>query len=178
MTRKLKYHVASTLDGFIAHEDHSIGGFVAEGEHVSDYLKSLKNDYDIALMGRRTYEFGIRFGVTNPYPWMKQYVFSRTMEASPDANVELVSEGIIDLVRRLKVGRGKDIYLCGGAEAAAKLLAEGMIDEIIVKLNPVLFGSGVPLFSGVSGRTELELVSNKVYGNGVMLLNYRVKYRR
>ena len=176
MMRKLKYHVASTLDGFIAHEDHSIDGFIAEGEHVSDYLESLKNDYDIALMGRRTYEFGLRFGVTNPYPWMKQYVFSRTMEASPDANVELVSDGIIDFVGRLKEGTGKDIYLCGGADAAARLLAEGMIDEIIVKLNPVLFGSGVPLFSGIIGQTELELFGNKVYGNGVMLLDYRVKY--
>ena len=72
--RKLKYHVASTVDGFIAHEDHSIDGFVSEGEHVIDYLESLKNDYDIVLMGRRTYEFGFQFGVTNPYPWMKQYV--------------------------------------------------------------------------------------------------------
>jgi hypothetical protein len=52
--RKLKYHVASTVDGFIAHEDHSIDGFVSEGEHVIDYLESLKNDYDIVLMGRRT----------------------------------------------------------------------------------------------------------------------------
>lgn len=40
--RKLKYHVASTLDGFIAHEDHTIDGFIAEGEHVNDYLESLR----------------------------------------------------------------------------------------------------------------------------------------
>ena len=66
--RKLKYHVASTVDGFIAHEDHSIDGFVSEGEHVIDYLESLKHDYDIVLMGRRTYEFGFQFGVTSPIP--------------------------------------------------------------------------------------------------------------
>jgi len=47
--RKLKYHVACTVDGF-----------VAEGEHVTDYLASLKSDYDIVLMGRRTYEFGFQ----------------------------------------------------------------------------------------------------------------------
>ena len=96
--RKLKYHVATTLDGFIAHQDHTIDGFVAEGEHLTDYLESLRNDYDIVLMGRRTYEFGFQFGVTNPYPWMKQYVLSRTMERSPDPNVELVSQNIIDFV--------------------------------------------------------------------------------
>jgi dihydrofolate reductase len=176
MMRKLKYHVASTLDGFIAHEDHTVGGFLAEGQHVSDYLESLRSDYDIALMGRRTYEFGLQFGVTNPYPWMKQYVVSRSMKWIPDADVELVSEGIIDFVRELKEGVGKDIYLCGGAELAAGLLAEGMIDEIILKLNPVVFGSGVRLFAGGRKQTSLELMSSKEYENGVMLLKYRVKY--
>jgi dihydrofolate reductase len=173
--RKLKYHVASTLDGFIAHEDHTVDGFVAEGEHVTDYLESLKNDYDTVLMGRRTYEFGFQFGVTNPYPWMKQYVLSRSMKSSPDANVELVSDNTIDFVRGLKEGAGKDMYLCGGAELAARLLSEGLIDEIILKLNPVLFGRGVPLFSGAAKQTDLELTGSRVYSNGVMLLNYRVK---
>ena len=173
--RKLKYHVASTLDGFIAHEDHTIDGFVAEGEHVTDYLESLKNDYDAVLMGRRTYEFGFQFGVTNPYPWMKQYVLSRTMESSPDPNVDLISQNIIDFVRELKAETGKDVYLCGGADLAGRLLAEGLVDEIILKLNPVIFGSGIPLFSGAIKQTDMELTGSKVYASGVVLLSYRVK---
>ena len=173
--RKLKYHVATTVDGFIAHEDHTVDGFVAEGEHVTDYLESLKNDYDTVLMGRRTYEFGFQFGVTNPYPWMKQYVLSRTMESSIDPNVELVSQNIIDFVRGLKEGTGKDIYLCGGADLAGRLIAEGLVDEIILKLNPVAFGSGIPLFSGAVKQIDLELIGSKVYGSGVVLLGYRVK---
>jgi dihydrofolate reductase len=173
--RKLKYHVASTVDGFIAHEDHTVDGFVAEGEHVNDYLESLRNDYDTVVMGRRTYEFGFQFGVTNPYPWMKQYVLSRTMERSPDPNVELVSEDTFDFLMEMKKGEGKDIYLCGGADLAGKLFAEGLIDEIILKLNPVLFGAGVPLFSGAIKQIDLELTGSQVYGNGVVLLNYRVK---
>ena len=173
--RKLKYHVASTVDGFIAHEDHTLDGFVAEGEHVNAYLESLRNDYDTALMGRRTYEFGFQFGVTNPYPWMKQYVLSRTMRTSPDPNVELVSEDASDFLAEMKKGAGKDIYLCGGADLAGRLFAEGLVDEIILKLNPVLFGSGIPLFSGAIKQTDLELIGSNVYGSGVVLLNYRVK---
>ncbi|HJQ71539.1 MAG TPA: dihydrofolate reductase family protein [Blastocatellia bacterium] len=173
--RKLKYHVATTVDGFIAHEDHTVDGFIAEGEHVIDYLESLRNDYDTVLMGRRTYEFGFQFGVTNPYPWMKQYVLSRTMERSPDENVEVVSKDIIDFVRGLKEGTGKAIYLCGGAELAGALIAERLIDEIILKVNPVVFGSGIPLFSGPIKQTDLELTGSKVYANGVILLTYRVK---
>lgn len=173
--RKLKYHVAATLDGFIAHPDHTIEGFLTEGDHLTDYLASLKQDYDTVLMGRRTYEFGFQFGITNPYPWMKQYVFSRTMEKSPDAEVELVSENILELVGELKTQTGKDIYLCGGATLAATLFAEGLIDEIIVKLNPVVFGSGIPIFSGAIKQTALDLMGSKIYENGVCLLQYQVK---
>lgn len=174
--RKLKYHVACTVDGFIAHKDHTIDGFLYEGEHVTQYLESLKSDYDIVLMGRKTYEFGFQFGVTNPYPWLRQYVLSRTMEKSPDENVKLVSENIFDFVRELKRERGKDIYLCGGADLASRLLAENLIDEIILKFNPVLFGSGIPLFSEITRQTDLELTGSKVYENSVMLLTYRVKH--
>ena len=173
--RKLKYHVATTLDGFIAHQDHTVSGFVEEGEHVTDYLESLKKDYEVVLMGRRTYEFGFQFGVTNPYPWMKQYVVSRTMEKSPDSNVELVSEDILELVKELKQGAGKDIYLCGGGEMATTLLAEDLIDEIILKVNPVFFGKGVPVFSDTIPQIDLELISSKIYKTGVLLLQYRVK---
>jgi dihydrofolate reductase len=172
--RKLKYHVAITLDGFIAHTDHTVHGFLEEGEHVTDYFASLKNDYDIVLMGRRTYEFGFQFGVTNPYPWLRQYVISHSMDKSPDANVELISDNTFEFVRKLKGEHGKDIYLCGGANLAARLLEQVLIDEIVVKLNPVVFGTGIPLFSETSKQVALELSSSKVYANGVMLLNYRV----
>src|SRR4029453_18830327 len=161
--RKLKYHVAITLDGFIAHTDHTVHGFVEEGEHVTDYFASLKNDYDIVLMGRRTYEVGFQFGVTNPYPWLRQYVISRSMAKSPDENVELISENIFAFVRELKEEDGKEIYLCGGGELAACFLEEGLIDEVVVKLNPVVFGTGIPLFSGTSKQAALELNTSKVY---------------
>ena len=172
--RKLKYYVASTVDGFIAHRDHSVNGFLEDGEHVTDYLESLKH-FDVVLMGRKTYEFGLKLGVTNPYPAMRQYVLSRTMKESPDENVELVSENVFELVRKLKDEEGKDIYLCGGADLATKLFDENLIDEIILKLNPVLFSSGIPLFSGTIKQTDLELTDSKIYSNGVLLLHYRVK---
>jgi dihydrofolate reductase len=173
--RRLRYHVATTVDGFIGHEDGSVDGFVMEGDHATEFLESLKNDYDVVLMGRKTYEFGLRLGVTDPYPWLEQYVVSRTMERSPDPNVELVSEDVIDFVRDLKEEPGKGSYLCGGADLAATLLAEELIDEIILKVNPVLFGSGIPLFSAVVEQAVLERVDAKSYDNGVVLLRYRAR---
>ncbi|MCV3214890.1 hypothetical protein OGM63_15435 [Plectonema radiosum NIES-515] len=65
--RKLKYYVACTVDGFIAQEDGSFDGFLAEGEHVTDYLKPFKW-FDVVLMRCKIYEVGLKEGVTNAYP--------------------------------------------------------------------------------------------------------------
>jgi dihydrofolate reductase len=188
--RKLKYYVACTIDGFIAREDGSFDCFPLEGEHFADLFeffpetfpahvqKALgiapeNKQFDAVLMGRKTYEVGLKIGVTNPYPTLKQYVFSRSMKASPDENVELVSENAVAVVKELKQEAGKDIWLCGGGDLAATFFSE--IDEMIVKLNPVVIGAGIPLFSGSIGPTNLELTDRKIYSNGFLLLHYRLQ---
>ena len=172
--RKLKYHVASTADGFIAREDGSFDCFTAEGDHVTDYLESLKS-YGAVLMGRKTYEVGLKMGITDPYPHLKTYVFSRTLKKSPDERVEIVAENLPDVVRKLKEEAGKDIYLCGGAELAGELFTQGLIDEVILKLNPLLLGSGIPLLPDIGRQINLQLIDTKVYDSGVLLLSYCVR---
>ncbi|MBD2182719.1 dihydrofolate reductase [Planktothrix sp. FACHB-1355] len=172
--RKLKYYVVTTLDGFIAREDGTWDCFVQEGEHITDYLESL-NLFDAVIMGRKTYEVGLKVGVTNPYPTMKQYVVSRTMKESPDENVELVSNNVVEVVKNLKNEPGKDIYLCGGADLAAMLFAENLIDAVILKVHPVLIGSGIPAFKEIVRQTDLELIESKTFRTGVVVLHYDVK---
>ncbi|WP_164007736.1 dihydrofolate reductase family protein [Pyxidicoccus trucidator] len=176
--RKLKYHVASTVDGFIAHEDDTYGAFLQErlvkdGEHITDYLASFAT-YDAVLMGRRTYEPALKVGVTDPYPMMETYVFSRSMKESPNPRVKLVGEDALGVIRRLKAQPGKDLYLAGGADFASKVLEAGLVDEVLIKLNPLLLGSGIPLVTRLRGTQSLELLSTKVYKNGVLLLRYAV----
>jgi dihydrofolate reductase len=187
MPRKLVYYIACTLDCFIAREDGSFDWFLSQGEHFADLIAKFPETFpahlrrqleipegacrfDTVLMGRKTYEVGLRAGFTNPYCPLRQIVVSQSMTESPDPAVELQRGLPVELVRRLKAERGKDIWLCGGGKLAGALFAE--IDEFIFKINPVLIGVGIPLFHGVSGMIPLKLIEHKVYPNGFVLAQY------
>jgi dihydrofolate reductase len=189
--RQLKYYIACTVDRLIARQDDSFDFFLMEGEHGTDLLTTFPETipahfreklgittenqcFDTVLMGRRTYEIGLKEGISNPYPQMKQYVVSRTLKESPHQRVDCVSSEPVAFVRALKTQPGKDIWLCGGGTLATILFSE--IDEMILKIHPILLGTGIPLFAGIIQQTALELTDSKIYSNGVMLLNYRLKH--
>lgn len=173
--RKLKYYLSCSLDGFIARDDGSSDFFLMEGEHAADYLESF-SQFDAVLMGRKTYNGALKVGVTNPYPNLRTYVFSRTMEGSPHEQVEIIAENASEMVRKLKNSVGKDIWLCGGGELARTLFAENLIDEVILYINPVLIGSGIQLNAGIINQIDLQFLNSKSYEDGVVLLHYRVKH--
>ena len=191
--RELKYFVACSVDGFIAGEDGSLDAFADDGSYFAELFASYpetcpghlrealgvraENErFDTVLMGRKTYEPGLEVGLSSPYPTLKQYVFSTTMEESPHEDVTLVSEDAAGLIRELKKGPGKDVWLAGGSTLAASLFSEGLVDELVLKMNPVVLGSGIPLFSGDVDSTRLELADGETYSGGVTLLRYRVKH--
>lgn len=188
---KLIYLIACTVDRFIARKDGSFDFFLMEGEHVTNLLSTFpemipgylretlgitaeNQRFDNVLMGRRTYEVGVKEGITNPYPHMNQYLFSRTLQQSPDPAVELVSSDPATFVQELKQRSGKDIWLCGGGNLATVLFLA--IDEMILKVHPFLLGSGIPLFSETIPLTSLQLIDSKIYKNGFMLLHYQVNH--
>jgi dihydrofolate reductase len=172
----LTYYVAASLDGFIAHADGSFDGFAWDDEVVADFFADLEA-FGTVLMGRKTYEVGLREGKTSPYPRMRQVVFSRTMRASPDPAVEFVRGDLVPFVRGVKAEAEAPVWLCGGANVATQLLRAGLIDRVVVKLNPVVFGAGVPLFGDGVERAALDLEGTTVYDCGIVFLRYAVRGR-
>lgn len=187
MSRRLVYYVACTVDGFIARKDGSFDCFLFQGEHFADLIERFPETFpahlrpsfgvtrpaqrfDTVLMGRRTYEVGLREGITSPYAPLRQFVVSRTLRKSPDPTVELCGGSPLDLVRRLKAEPGKDIWLCGGAKLAAAVASE--VDELILKINPILIGDGIPLFDGLPDTLAAIQTGRKTYANGYVLAYY------
>ncbi len=177
--RKLIYHVAISIDGFIAQENGDIEYFPKEGGHIPDYIQALTK-YDTALMGRMTYEFGYRYGLQpgdNPYPHMQTYVYSTKLRLeTPDHNLKIIRENILFHVRRLKEKPGPPLYLCGGGILASYLLKHQMIDELHLKYCPIIMGKGKPLFVDEFQGIQLVLKDKKEYDNSVLLLEYDIAY--
>lgn len=172
--RTLIYHIATSVDGFIADADGSVTGFLMEGEHADDFLRSL-SAYDTVVMGRKTYEFAFLFGLKPgepAYPGLKHYIISSWLRFESNDQVVSVPTCGVERIRALKEEPGKNIWLCGGGHLAGSLLRAGLIDELILKVNPILLGDGIKLFEGGPARSCWELRETKTYTNGVVLQHY------
>ena len=85
--------------------------------------------------------------------------------------VEFTSESPRDLVARLERDGHKTLALAGGGTIYAQFLKEGLVDELFLTIEPVLFGNGVPLCDGIE-RINLRLVETKPMGDQAVLLHY------
>ncbi|GAA4548149.1 dihydrofolate reductase family protein [Amycolatopsis samaneae] len=179
-----------SLDGFMEGPDRDIGWHRVDEElhtHFNDHLRTMGAFLD----GRVTYELMAGYwptadtapGCTAPEAefaaiWrdMPKYVYSRTL-ARADWNTTVVREVVADEVRALKERTSGDLAL-GGAELTATFRRLGLVDEYRVYVNPLLLGRGKPLFAASDTGDELELAETRAFGNGVVLLRYRVTPRR
>ncbi|NUO00270.1 MAG: dihydrofolate reductase [Saprospiraceae bacterium] len=176
--RKIIYYVASSLDGYIMGEDENMGSFVGEGSGISQYMSDLQN-FDTVIMGRKTYEFGYRFGLVEgkkAYPHMNHYIFSNNLKLNNAEEGINVCEIDLSVILMLKKQDGTDIYLCGGGEFAGWLLDNKQIDVLKIKLNPVILGKGVRLFGKSKCAYKASLIGSKTYENGLQIMDFNLEY--
>jgi dihydrofolate reductase len=187
--RSLTYFIAVSLDGFIAAPDGGFADFSLTGDHIEmlarDYPETLpahiwpalgitapRATFDTVLMGWNTYAAGLLYGITDPYPHLRQYVFTNRSDQQAE-NITFTAEDSTVVVQRLKSEPGDTgIWLCGGGALAASLRDE--IDHLVLKINPVLLGSGVSLFAGANySPAAFSLTSSTPYHSGVVVNHYR-----
>lgn len=187
--RKLVYYVATTLDGFIAGPD---GGDPSASEFfpvtpdlvefiVAEYPETLpgpardamgitggKQHFDTVIEGRASYDLGLAAGLDDAYPHLRHLVVSTTLAGRDDLPVEIVTADPLERVRELKDEDGKDIWLVGGGTLAHALLPE--IDRLVLKVNPSVIGSGIPLFAGEYTHARFTQVGQVDLAGGVRVV--------
>jgi dihydrofolate reductase len=172
--RKVTFRGASSFDNFIARKDDTFDWLLWNKE-VAELMQSFWNNIDTVVMGRRTYEVGKSMRSVAS-PGIQTYVFSRTLKEPDEKGLTFVSEDAVEFVRRLKGEQGKDIFVMGGGVLAKSLFEADLIDEVGMNVQPVLLGSGIPLFHEMSRQINLELVKCQELSNGCVVLTYSVKH--
>jgi dihydrofolate reductase len=98
-------------------------------------------------------------------------VYSTTLTAASTANTRIERHFDPTAVRELKAAASSDITV-GGANLAAQALKAGLVDECQLLVWPAVVGGGKPALP-TDARTDLELIDERRFENGVVLLRYR-----
>lgn len=174
-TRRVRYAVAVSLDGFIAGPNGEADWIVIDPELDFD---EFNRRFDTIVMGRRTYEAVTAAGGGGSTPGMRVFVVTRTLRQEDHPTVTIVHD-LEAFVSELRSTPGKDIWLFGGGSLFRSLVGLGVVDTVEVGVIPVLLGEGVPLLPPPSPRISLKLTGHKIYARtGTVSLEYAVHYRR
>ncbi|WP_163716332.1 dihydrofolate reductase family protein [Mangrovibacterium lignilyticum] len=172
--RKVILYIAQSLDGKIARQNGDV-----------DWLDKIHNpedeDYgypafyasiDTTLMGSRTYEKILSFGIEFPYAEKENYVFSLQKGKQDTEYAKFIGDDVAAFVREIKQEEGRNIWLVGGSEINTVLFNAGLIDEIHLFTMPITLGEGIPLFAGRVNETQLKLAEVSTYTSGVICKKY------
>ena len=164
-----------SADGYIATPDGDLSWLAAVERPGEDYgYHEFVSTVDTVIMGRKTYDKVLSFGIEFPHKGRKCYVWSQSRSGS-DENVTYVNGPLSTLIAELKGAEGKDIFIDGGAELVHQLMTEGLIDRYIISLIPVFIGGGIPLFKNGRPEQHLSLMRSMAYTSGLVQLWYEPK---
>jgi dihydrofolate reductase len=177
MKPKIQLFIAETLDGFIARENGSIDWLLElpnPGNTDHGYNAFIAGTGSL-IMGRKTYEDVLGFGIPWPYTDQKTYVVSKNHGYSISTPATfLLTEINRDTVSRILSESSKNIWLVGGGGLISLFLELDLIDEMVISVIPVLLGKGIPLFPEHRKETKLLLSGTETFETGVVNLCYTV----
>ncbi|KAH8701357.1 bifunctional deaminase-reductase domain-containing protein [Phaeosphaeriaceae sp. PMI808] len=179
MPRRIRYNVATSLDGFIAPPDESTD-WVVEDAGV-DFVK-LYEEFDTFIMGRKTYDTMFAMGDQNLLrgrPKHSIVVISRHLDPAKHPDVTVMRDGYIEHIKELKGTDGRDIWIMGGGWLATECLDAGLLDTVEAAIMPIVLREGFKLFTrGVESMVfKLALRgSEQLPQSGIIMTRYDVVY--
>ncbi|MCI4325911.1 MAG: dihydrofolate reductase family protein, partial [Thermoplasmata archaeon] len=105
---------------------------------------------------------------------LPKIVFSRTLDSSTWENTSFVRRPVAELIREQKNGTGGSILLLGSSTILAPLWNEHLVDEVNVRIQPIVVGKGRLLFADSEVRQPLVLKESRMFQSGVTALRYEV----
>lgn len=185
--RRLILFLHMSLDGFAAGPKGEMDWIVVDDE-IFAYVEQRIRESNTALYGRVTYEMMEGYWPTAASQpgatrhdieharWYEQagkIVLSRTLTSTRQPSTRIIGDDVARQVRDLKGQPGTDIVIFGSPGASHSLLAEGLIDDYWLFVNPMLIGRGIPVFEGLRDKAALKLLESRVFSSGVLFLHYR-----
>jgi len=183
--RKIKIMEHISLDGVMQHENSE--GFEHGGwtnpyrslEGLTAVLEAQGTNIDL-LIGRQTYDSWIQYWpkagdnpMANALNAATKYVVTHRPESLEWGPAKDLGTDIVAGIRELKSTDGPDLIVYGSSTVIAVLLEQGLVDELILMVYPVLLGSGKRFFSDKANARELAFVNTKTTPTGVLINTYR-----
>ena len=192
--RKIIAALQVSVDGFIEGPNGEMDWLMTTDEEMWKELFEMLDHIDTLILGRKMYPLYEQYWksvLANPNDPLPEngsfaskdhvayaafadktphFVLSKTLDKVAWKNTQIIRQ--VDEIKDLKNKRGKDIYAVGGATLISSLMNLGLIDELQLRVNPVILGGGKALFKDVKERHSLKLLSAKSLKSGIVSLTY------
>jgi dihydrofolate reductase len=175
-----------SLDGVIqdpaGDEGFERGGWVGRIAALPELAKVTLDEAlgtDALLLGRRSYEwFAARWPsrsgeLADRLNGLPKYVVSSTLEDPDWTNSTVLKGDVVDEVSRLKQELNGEINVPASFRLARTLIEHDLVDELRLKIFPVVLGAGERLFGETSAKKPLRLVGAQTVGDGIAIVTYQ-----
>jgi dihydrofolate reductase len=184
--RRLVLFMHTSLDGFVAGLNGEMD-WINVNDEMFEYAGKQTDMADTALYGRVTYQMMESYWPTAAdqlnatkhdiqhsrwYNSATKIVASKTLQQDNLVNTKIISDNIVDEIKKIKQQPGKNILIFGSPSIVHQLIRDNLIDDYWLFVNPLLLGTGIPLFKNTKDRINLKLLENKVFDPGVVGLHY------
>lgn len=160
---------AMSADGKIAESAKQNSLDWTSKEDTAFFIKKTK-EAGVVIMGRKTFDT-----IGKPLKGRKLIVMTRSPEGREvQEGIEYTSAHPHEILEGLKELGTEQVVIAGGSAVYSHYLQEGLVTDVFLTVEPILFGTGVPLASGFE-RAEMQLMDVQKLGEHGVLLHYQVK---